>query len=82
MAAMFTKLARLHALFLLCICPFVLCTLPSIPDSAVTGTLNRGVRVSREPQARRAREAREKNVFLASLPSLALRFQPPSRPFV
>ena len=40
-AAMFTKLACLHALFLLCICPFVLCILPSIPDSIVTGTLNR-----------------------------------------
>ena len=41
MTAMFTKLACLHALFLLCICPFVLCTLPSFPDSIVTGTLNR-----------------------------------------
>ena len=39
MAAMLTKLASLHALFLVCICPFVLCTLPSIPDSTVTGTL-------------------------------------------
>ena len=37
MAAMFTKLVCLHALFPLCICPFVVCTLPSIPDSIVTG---------------------------------------------
>ena len=39
MAAMFTKLLCLHALFLLCICLFVLCTIPSIPDSTVTGAL-------------------------------------------
>jgi len=43
---------------------------------------DRYIRVSSEPHARRACEARGKNVFLASLPSLALRFQPPSRPFV
>ena len=39
MVAMSTKLACLHALFLFYICPFVVCTFPSIPDGTVTGTL-------------------------------------------
>ena len=46
--------------------------------------MKRGVRVlrARASHARRACEARVKSVFLASLPSLTLRFQPRSRPFV
>ena len=53
-------------------------------SKSVQKSVKRGVRVlrARASHARRACEARVKSVFLASLPSLTLRFQPRSRPFV
>ena len=58
-----------------------------LKKKSVQKSVKRGVRVLRArsvgtSHARRACEAREKSVFLASLPSLTLRFQPRSRPFV
>ena len=61
-------------------------------SKSVKNSVKRGVRVlsARNAQASHARrvtcpvtcEAGEKNIFLASRPSLALCFQPRSRPFV
>ena len=39
MAAMLTKFVWLYVLFLLSTCSFVMCTLPFLPDNAVTGAL-------------------------------------------
>ena len=56
-------------------------------SKSVKKSVKRDVRVLRARRARashalRACKAREKNVLLVSLPSLTLRFQPRSRPFV